>query len=80
MSFPSDFLEDSVKEHTAHWRKGEEALAKWLKEQNDSGGFIIEGKGKGRSTKQKGQEGGSTVKVKKHTPSEPSNSKEEAAS
>ena len=40
-----------MKEHTAHWRKGEETLAKWLKEGDDTRGFAIEGKGKGRSKK-----------------------------
>ena len=38
-----------MKEHTARWRKGEETLAKWLKEGKDTGGFAIEGKGGGGS-------------------------------
>ena len=36
-----------MKEHTTRWRKGEETLAKLLKEGKDTGGFAIEGKGKG---------------------------------
>ena len=44
---PYDFLEDSAKEHKACWRKGEETLAKLLKEGNDTEGFAIKGKGKG---------------------------------
>jgi len=40
-----------VKEHATHWRKGEETLAKWIKEGNDTGGFAMEGIGKGRSIK-----------------------------
>ena len=51
-----DFLEDSVKEHKARWRKGEETLAKWLKERKDTRGFAIEGKGKGEAWKKKGKE------------------------
>ena len=45
-----------MKKHTAHWRKGEETLAKWLKEGKDTKGFAIEGEGKGGR-------GGSIMKV-----------------
>ena len=36
-----------MKEHIEHWKKGEEILAKLLKERKDTRGFAIEGKGKG---------------------------------
>ena len=36
-----------MKEHKARWRKFEETLAKLLKKGKDTGGFTIEGKGKG---------------------------------
>ena len=36
-----------MKEHKARWRKCEETLAKLLKKGKDTGGFTIEGKGKG---------------------------------
>ena len=54
-SCSSDFLEDSMKEHTTCWRKGEETLAKWLKEGKDTRGFAKEGKGKGKAWKKKGE-------------------------
>ena len=74
-----------MKEHTAHWRKGEETLLKWLKEGNDTRGFAIEGKGKGRSKKKKNLEKkkgrrGKYSEGEQHAPSKPSYSKEEVAS
>ena len=41
-SCPFGFLEDSGKGHKASWRKGEETVAKRLKEGRDAGGFAIE--------------------------------------
>ena len=73
-----DFLVVSVREHAVRRRKGEETLAKWLKEGNGNGGFIIGRKCKGKA--QKGEGRGSTVKGEQHVPSEPSDSKEEVAS
>ena len=52
-SCPSDFLEDSVKEHKAHYRKCEETLVKLLKEGKDTEDFAIERKGKGEIWKRK---------------------------
>ena len=66
-----------MKGHIACWRKGKETLAKWLKEGKDTGGFAIEGKGKGRSMEKKR---GKYSEDKQHAPLEPSDSKEEAAS
>ena len=42
-----------MKEHTARWRKGEEILAKWIKEGKDTRGFAIEGKGRSKKNKNK---------------------------
>ena len=52
-SCPSDFSENSTEVHKAHWRKGEETLAKLLKEGKDARGFAIKGKGKGKVWKEK---------------------------
>ena len=42
-----------MKEHIPHFKKGEETLAKLLKEGKDTRGFAIEGKGKGEVWKRK---------------------------
>ena len=47
-------------------------MAKWLKEGKDTGGFAIKGKGKGEA--QKGGKERKHNKVKRHAPSEPSDS------
>ena len=59
-----------MKEHTACWRKGEEILAKLLKEGKDTRGIAIEEKGKGEVWKReeicepkKKEEGGSVMMV-----------------
>jgi len=43
-----------VKEHKAHWRKGEETLAKLLKEGKDIRSFAIEGEGKEENMEERG--------------------------
>ena len=83
-SHPSDFSKDSKKGHKARWRKGEETLAKFLKEGRDTGGFTIKRRDKKEVWKErkeryilKGEKGNDG---EQYTPLDASDSKEGAAS
>ena len=79
-SYPSDLLEDSMKRHKARREKGEETLAKLLKEGRDARGFAIKRKKVWRKRKECYELKREKNNGGQYTPSKASDSKEGAAS